>query len=258
MKRKNQDIHEVIYVHLNEAEHYVLSYGIEFSEFYYSLSDSLNQLLLLEHSFDDGDFNVHTLLEFASKKKLKSLAEDDVYAYGNFCWIDFEELDGLNELPGQAIAELLYLGHLMDHLKPPFYNYLNNQFVYLAHDDGWYNKTYYRSLNDFHKMLGDVIAYKKSHLKLEKSLLGIKKKKQYPSVPIEVIVPLIEMMKEGIVISLQKIWQNRNRMEIPIWVLGDFSDMDNMYDEYEKVSNQQSDAKLIFDKKTREWKVNIY
>ena len=43
------------------------------------------------------------------------------HGYGDFCWIDFEEEEALNELPSQAIAELLYLGHLKEHLKLPFY-----------------------------------------------------------------------------------------------------------------------------------------
>ena len=42
---------------------------------------------------------------------------------------------------------------LKNYLRPPFYSYLGNRYVYLAHDDGWYNKTYYRDLNDFYNLL---------------------------------------------------------------------------------------------------------
>ena len=37
---------------------------------------------------------------------------------------------------------------------------LKNRFVYLSHDDGWYNKVYYRRISDFVGMLSKVIPYK--------------------------------------------------------------------------------------------------
>ena len=151
--KRNSDIRDVVYIHLNEKDRFVLTYGIEFYEFVLSLSDSINHLLLLKHRFDDSDFNMHTMLDYVPKKRVMKLAGDGVYNYGDFCWVDFEEMEGLNELPDQTLAELLFLGHVKEHLKPPFYSYLGNRYAYLARDDGWFNKTYYRDLNDFYKLI---------------------------------------------------------------------------------------------------------
>ncbi|WML50202.1 hypothetical protein RCG23_10545 [Neobacillus sp. PS3-34] len=197
MKKHNQDIRDLIYVHLNQPEQYVISYGIEFEEFADAFSGSMNHLLLLKHRFDEGEFNRHTLHEFVPREKIAKLAKDGVYGYGNFCWIDFVEEEDLNELTGQEIAELLYLGHLKQHLKLPFYNKLGNRFVYLAHDDGWFNKTYYRSFKDLFTLLSIVIAGKLGHLKLEKTLLGIKKKRTYPEVSKEILLSLTPFLKEA-------------------------------------------------------------
>ena len=117
--KRNSDIRDVIYVHLNENDRYALLYGITFDEFVSCLSESINHLLLLEHRFDDGDFNMHTMLDYVPKKRVMRLASDDVYEYGDFCWIDFEEMEGLDEIPGQVLAELLYLGHVKEPLRPP-------------------------------------------------------------------------------------------------------------------------------------------
>jgi hypothetical protein len=253
--KRNSDIRDVIYIHLNEKHQYVLSYGIEFSEFVLSLSDTLNHLLLLKHQFEDSDFNMHTMLDYVPKKRMMKLVDDEVYDYGDFCWIDFEEMDGLNELPGQALAELLYLGHVKEHLKQPFYSYLGNRYVYLAHDDGWFNKTYYRDLNDFYHLVSQVIAMKLSSAKPEKGILGIKRKRNYPEVDMHLILSLKSLMKEGMVISLKGMTQNRLRIELPIWLIGDFANMDDMYEEYEKNLRRPCEAKLTFDKKTREWKM---
>ena len=62
-------------------------------------------------------------------------------------------------------------------------------------------------------------------------------------------------MREGVVLSIERAYQTRLKLEIPIWVLGDFDNMDDMYEEYEKNSKQKSDALLVFDKKLREWQL---
>lgn len=254
LQLKNNGLRDLIYVHLNESDHYVLTYGIEFAEFAQSLSDLFNNFLLLKHRFDDTDFNMHTLHEYIPNDRIHKLIQDNVYDYGDFCWIDFEELEGLNELPGQELAELLYLGHLKDHLKIPFNSHLRNRFAYLAHDDGWWNKVYYKNMMDFYRMLGDVLAGKLTDKKLEKNLLGLRKKRTYPSIPLETLINMKSMMKEGLLFSVRDTVQSRTGIEIPIWVIGDFNNMDDMYDEYEKLAKAKCDMKLVFDKKTREWR----
>ncbi|MFK4998592.1 hypothetical protein ACI2OX_18625 [Bacillus sp. N9] len=98
---------------------------------------------------------------------LPSLLTEDVYSYGDFCWLDFEEESDLNSLSGQEIAEILYLGHFKDHLASPFYEKISNHVVYLAGDDGWFNKTYYRSWDYFYAMLGAVISDKLNNQKID-------------------------------------------------------------------------------------------
>lgn len=257
MKKHHQDVRDLIYVHLNQANQYVLSYGIEFEEFAAAFSGSLNHLLLLKHGFDDADYNMHTSLEYCPDYKVDKLAEEDVYSYGDFCWIDFIDEEGLNELTPQEIAELLYLGHLKQHLKSPFYSKLGNRFVYLARDDGWFNKIYYRSFKDFFQLLSTAISSKLANLKREKSLIGLRKKRIYPDVNKEILLSLTPFIKQGICISLKDANRQRNRIEIPIWVIGDFANMDEMYDEYEQILDEPCHAKIIFDKKMKEWNFKV-
>jgi hypothetical protein len=257
LKKHHQDIQDLVYVHLNQNDQYVLSYGIEFAEFAAVFSGTLNHLLLLKHRFEDGDFNMHTLLEYCPDERIKGLAAEDIYGYGDFCWIDFVEEEGLNELTGQEMAELLFLGHQKQHLKLPFYNKLGNRFVYLAHDDGFFNKVYYRSFKDFFHLLSYALSIKLGDLKLEKTLLGLRKKRTYPPINKEILLSLTPFIKEGICISLRDVDHQRNKLEIPIWVIGDFASMDDMYEEYEQISGENCHAKFIFDKKTKEWKLTV-
>jgi hypothetical protein len=255
LKKPVHDTRDLIYIHHNNFEQYVISYGIEFKEFVASSSAKLKHLLLLKHRFQEADFNMHTLLEYISQDKIGRLMNDGVYDYGNFCWVDFSELDGLNELTGQEIAELLYIGHIKQHLKPPFYQKLRNRFAYLAHDDGWFNKIYYRDMDDFYEILGNVIGMKMSQLHTKKTLFNIRKSRSFPSVSGETLLKISNLLKDGIILSLNSREETRQRIEIPISVIGDFIDMDDMYEEALKIDKDECQAILVFEKKTNEWKL---
>ncbi len=249
---KHEDTRELIYVHMNQPEKFTLTYGIEFTEFLKGLPVKLSNLLLLRHNFADGHFNMHTMLEYVDLEMIPKISDEDVYGYGDFCWIDFEEEDNLDQLNGQELAELLYLGHVKDHLRSPFFGKINNQIVYLAHDDGWYNKTYYRSWNDFYFMLGTTISEKLNNKK-EKFNFSLRKKKIIPPVPTEIIESFTSNMKEGIAFSIELSVRNRLQIEIPIWIMGDFYDMDAMLEEYELLNDRPPDGKLVYDRKSEEW-----
>ncbi|WP_442597589.1 hypothetical protein [Neobacillus sp. D3-1R] len=255
MKKQVHDVRDLIYIHHNHYDQYVISYGIEFGEFIRSFSSKLKHLLLLKHRFNDADFNMHTLLEYVPQEKIEKLIQDGVYGYGNFCWLDFKEVDGLNELSGQEIAELLYLGHLKQHLKQPFYQKLRNQFAYLAHDDGYFNKIYYREINDFYEMLGNVIGIKLNQSQTKKTLFNFRKTRPLPPVNGKCLTQISQFTREGMVISLEKRDDTRQRIEIPIWVIGDFLDMDDMYDEAVNLDINACHAKLVYEKKLNEWKL---
>lgn len=247
----------IVYVHVNQPDQYVMSYGIEFPEFMKGIPIQPPNLLLLRHKFEDSSFNLHTLIDYVDPEQMEKLARDAVYGYGDFCWIDFEDEESLNQLDGQELAELLYLGHFKDHLQLPFYRKLGNRYVYLAHDDGWFNKTYYRSLGDFKSMLGRILSLKASDLKKEKSFFSRWKGKELPPIPPEAFSPFMRGMKEGLVFSLEKTVKNRLQVEIPIWIIGDFYDMDEMVDEYEMLGKRPIDGKLVYDRKSGLWEAQL-
>jgi hypothetical protein len=251
--KSNGQVHSLIYVHKNVEQQFVMSYGIGFKEFAHYIPEPLQNMLLIKHQFDYGAFNMHTNLEYVEENELKKIVEDNVYGYGDFCWIDFQEEVGVNELNGQEIAELLYLGHLKQHLCSPFYSKLNNRFVYLSHDDGWFNKIYYRDFNDFYHMLGSTVSSKLSAVKGEKTLLGIKKRKEYPPIPKDVIYSFREKMKEGMVIAVEQAIQSRGKIEIPIWVIGDYFNMDEMYEDYVQMKKMPANGLIVYDRKSKEW-----
>lgn len=248
-------VKELIYIHLHPINQYVVSYGIEFQEFMRSLPETPKHLLLLKHKFEDSDFNMHTRFDYIEAGGLQSLLKEDVGEYGDFCWIDFEDTDGLNELEGYEIAEMLYLAHSKEHLRKPFYSKLNNRFAYLSHDDEWFNKTFYRQIPDFYSVLGKIVSLKLGLFRSERSFFSLKKGTPFPPIPPEMIARVSNGMKEGIVVSLSKTEQSRLTVEVPIWIVGDHISMDDVFDDYMTSFRTPPDARFVFDKKSHEWSV---
>ncbi|MGM9923030.1 MAG: hypothetical protein ACI35R_02130 [Bacillus sp. (in: firmicutes)] len=249
---------ELVYIHLHASDRFVLSSGITFEDFYRTLDRPLHNLLLLKHQYEDGEYNRNTMLEFVYQEDIQKLVKSNADRLGDFCWIDFEDESGLDALDGQQIAELLYLAHCKNHLRPPFYHMLNNEFVYLSHHNDWFNKVYYRSLDEFFRMLGTFIPYKMIDLKVEKTWLGIRKKAEYPPIPMEIFIRLSSFMAEGALISFEQIEQTRNRLEIPLWVIGDYADIDEIEEVYQEQNRDEPDANLIFIRKTKEWTLALH
>lgn len=248
---------ELLYLHLHAAERFVLSSGITFQEFQLSLEKPLQNILLLKHHYEDAHYNPNTLLEFVYQEDVPKLVKSNIDKVGDFCWIDFQDEAGLNELGGSELAELLYLGHCKHQLRPPFYRLLNNEYAYMNYEAGLFNKVFYRSLENFYQMVSNAIPYKMYILKVEKTWLGTRKKNEYTPVPVEILKRISTLMAEGIVISFEKILQTRSRLEIPIWVIGDYMNIDDIVDSYKESNGNEPDAKLIYTRKTKEWSLVI-
>ncbi|MCK1995512.1 hypothetical protein GW626_01200 [Peribacillus muralis] len=247
------DSDDILYMHMQASERFVLFNGLNFREFAYSLPSALDSILLLKHQFDGGEYNLNVLLESASSETIAKLLKENVRAYGDFCWIDFEEAEGLDELDGSELAELLYLGHTKTHLQPPFFRKLNNQYVYLAQDDGWFNKVYFRSLSTCYLMLGNLIPLKLELLKVERTWFGIRKRKELTAIPLEVISTLVPILAEGVVFSFRDVKYSRAKIEIPIWVVGDYLNMDEMQEDFLERNNEDPDIFVIFSRKEKTW-----
>jgi hypothetical protein len=83
-KRKARDL---VYVSGNVDEKLFYSHGIEFREFVESCEERPKNLILMKHNFDNAQWNFRTRLHYVSNDEIDNLIEDDVYRYGDFCWV---------------------------------------------------------------------------------------------------------------------------------------------------------------------------
>lgn len=252
---KADEIRDIVYINGHVNKKCFITYGIEFKEFYHSLPTPLANILLLKHGFEDSDYHYQTHMDYVEEEQIHLLAEDNVYNYGDFCWIDFEDISSLDLLEPQDIAALLYLGHLKKPLNSPFNNKLGNQFVYLAHDDGFYNKIYFRDVYDMKHILSRIIPLKMSAIK-QKRFVFRRKKLEYPILPLVLANTLLTLTNDGLFIDFEHMVQSRRDIKIPLYTIGDFDDMNEMYnDRFEHKEMSKLQAHLVLTHKELEWSI---
>ncbi|WBW96678.1 hypothetical protein [Oceanirhabdus sp. W0125-5] len=219
-KKVKSDIRDLIYINYNICNKEVVSYGIEFKEFILALKEKPNYLLVIEGNYWGSGFDFNTRCQYSDKADLNEFIEENVYSYGDFCWVDFEDEENLNKLKPIEVAELLYLGKLGKPINKPLFEKLSNRFVYLAHDDGWYNHTYYRNEEDYKDIIYGVINSKIKRLyNFNIDYIGD-----------EILNKIIRLSEEGCAIDIKKLRIDKdNQLSIPIYIIGKHQDMDEVY-----------------------------
>jgi len=165
--------------------------------------------------------------------QIKKLSERNLYALGNFCFVDYNTQCKITDLSENQLAELLYLGHMFKPLVSPFFEQLQNRFVYLAHDDGYYCKLYCRELNDFIPVLVRKIAdFRKPPLPEVESSLGFQ---------------LLKQAANGVLIDLDESFRTETYTDVKLYSIGDYSDtgFDYIFNDLHSVKNNAKQINTI-------------
>ncbi|SQC57382.1 Uncharacterised protein [Listeria newyorkensis] len=245
---------QTIYVHMDNVINNVVTSGITFCDFMNGVMSPPQNVLLLKHQFPEASFNAHTSFHYSEVSDLSELKKAPVSQYADFCWVDFEDIDLVNQLTAQEVAELLYLAHTGRHLRSPFYYKLQNNFVYLTKEDGRYNKVYYRNLDQFYHVLGYAIWKNMMQMTTEKIVLPFVKRKKIADIPVDLLKKFAEYFREGACISFDDAVKSRNQIEVPIG-LNLKDDMQELLRSSDLIEYEHVVAHLIYDMKQNEWSV---
>lgn len=238
-------IRDVFYIDANFNENYFLYYGMEFKEFIRCSPIGLENILVTDGNYITNNFNTSWFLETANgKEDIFELSKEDIYGLGNFHWIDYNNEVDLNNCTLEEKAEVLYLSHFGKPLKSPFFNRINNNFVYLAHDDGWFCKLYCRDMAVFK----DIIANK-----IIDSFSTNKRRKIYP-MDEDIKNEIFELTKKGLLIDFSNIYRDNKYISLNYYTIGHYEDMDEMYNNLER-NKHRADVKGTIEHKSKTWRI---
>lgn len=235
-------LRDVFYINAFSENNEFVYYGMQLNEFIKYNPVEINQLLILEGEYYGRGFRSKTKLEVVDKEEMEYFLGEDIYGYGNFAWVDFDEVDNVENLEPSELAELLYLGHMFQPVKSPFFDKIKNRYAYLAHDDGWFCRLYCREYSDFkeiiaNKIIGEVATTKRR--KIYPFSEGVKEQ-------------LLSLAKDGLLIDFSNFLKLERTIEVPIYTIGKFIDMDEMYNDLQRhISQAKYSAKLVH--KNKQW-----
>jgi hypothetical protein len=78
---------DYLYIWHNKDYKFIVASGIEFRDISSQFSES-SGIILLNHNFDDFEYDELSRFEFVPQDQLSVLTKEDVYSWGDFCWAD--------------------------------------------------------------------------------------------------------------------------------------------------------------------------
>jgi len=214
----------ILYVKMYPENNQIIYSGIIFAEFVEFLPKGIENLIIISGDCSTAvlgtrDERCFTLLE--GREQLQRLAMEDIYSFGDFCFVDYASPDDLCTLSEGQITELLYMGHMYKPLENPFFDQIQNRFAYISHDDGFFCKLYCREFNDFFSILLSKIAF---HAKIPEVVDSKKLKDE-----------LFQLAISGILIDLDDMYQRDKCSIVRVYTVGEHLDMDNILNDVQGV-----------------------
>lgn len=240
-------LRDIAYLDTNLEKCTVRFYGINFQEFVKVVPKRLNNILLLTDEYWRGEYNNHSSLYYLKNSQIEKFIEDCEYEVGDFCWVDFDAENSLDLLEPQEIAELLYLGHKQEPLNVLFFDKLKNSYAYCGHDDGWRTLLYCHNISDISEFIVNII-------KLD--LSNIKRRTIYP-ISETVKEELLNLSCGGLLIDFHNIAKDKGLISIPLYVIGNSLNMDDMYNEQDKYK-YNAKYKGYLKQKNKVWVISDY
>lgn len=238
-------LRDIFYINAFPENNEIVYYGMELREFTKYAPVELNRLLLLEAGYLGTSFSSNTRLEIVDEDGIEDFLKEDFYSYGDLCWVDFNRKENIEKLEAMEVAELLYLGHMFKPVKSPFFEKIENRYAYLAHDDGWFCRLYCKEYNDFQEIIANKIIG---------SVSTSKRRKIYPLTE-GVKEKLLLLAVNGLIIDFNNILKLEKSIEIPIYTIGKFLNMDTMYNDLKRhISNSNYSARLV--QKNKSWTID--
>jgi len=228
-----------IYIHMNDVDQFVIFSGLKLQQFVSSV-DPLRNLLLLKNTYDEGMFNNHTQHDYVVPEDIKQFVKKANNAT-ELCWIDFAYERQLNDLTAREQAELLYIAHKREPISVPFFQKLQNRYVYIASTGEKVTKIYFKHLSDADMLIANVFNQIIRERENVTTLFRRRNKGSAPSITPEFLKAYRSYAKEGALFSLAKSDKTKATYEIEVRNLAHYNFPDEIWDDLKLIMKDQAD-----------------
>jgi hypothetical protein len=233
--------HQACYIRVNESDGYVATAGIGFKTFFEAIPDKPYGLLMLGGYPVNAQYDVHTRLEYVPQEQMPAFMQEDVYGFGDFCWVDFKAEDDIQKLTDDELAELYFAAHMKRPLRKPFIDTLRNSYLYLSHDDAHWVNVYMRDTKTFKAVIEQ---------KIRKELMG--RKKRMSPMPNDMLDEVYLLFSDGGVFDFERVSPEITGVSI-YPVKGAELDADDIHKELDRQRNIGNYRFLEYNSRTHKW-----
>ena len=218
-------LRDIFYVNGNTKLGEYLFYGMTFQEFLSAIPRPIENLLLLRENYEAVTRLIQIFGVIEGSRNVQEYAQTELYFDGPFCFVDYLVPESANLITPQEASELLYLSYVQKPLYSPFFEHLQNQYVYLGEDDGWRCRLFCCEQNDFGRILANKVQNE------------VQRRFEYPCEKLDeqVECALFKLVDDGLIIDFSAISCLDNDISIPVYTVGKFEDMDYVYHNREKL-----------------------
>lgn len=220
-------IKDILYVLSDFDKREFICAGITFYDFIRYIKPRIENIMLIKGDYIGDKCNRYRFELIENYENILKLSKENICRYGDFSFIDFSESNITDKLTPTEISSLLYISHMFEPLDKVFYEILENKFLYLSHDDGFFCKIYCRNVEYFSSVL---------YGKIKNSISDFSNNIQSINKTIEV---LLHLTKKGLFIDFSDT-TNLN-VVYPIYLVGEV-DIDKLLN----CSNQYKKEKFLY------------
>ena len=230
-------IRDFLYLRLTRDPLRIDGYGLEFADFMAAVQNRMGHMLVMRGEGDFiGSFSRKLLRTWLLGEELQGIAKECVYNYGDFCWFDFTSVSALESLTPPELAELYYLENKWTPLSTPFLDRIGNRFFYLAHDDGWHNRCYFRHEEDLMDVMSrNVLA----------RLQAIRHLRKPRTIDPASLSALLDVATDGVVVDIKRTKKDKDKLLVPVFAVGPHQDMDQVYEVREGLADAKPVLELV-------------
>lgn len=231
------------YIKINEVDNKVTTSGVKFREFMEGIIEKPKNLLMFKGWSINSNIETNLGLEYVDNENIPAICEEEVYDFGDFQWIDFEEKNNLNKIDKAELAKMLYLNHTGKPYDTFLFESLNNKYTYIAHDDEYIVNVYMKNIKDYK----NVINYK-----IKKELKG--RKRFIADIPNEILDIIYALCKKGVVIDFEEAYSTG----VSIYPIGDVKYIDDAHDKLDRYRNRRFSSEVInldYDNNKKLWSI---
>lgn len=215
-----------IYANISLEENLAFFSGISFSDLIEFIPIPVENILLLKSDYiTEKSWRGFDILE--GRDDISGLLRDNIHRFGDFACLDYNDIDAIKQLKNEQIAELLYLAHIHEPLISPHFEVLQNRFVYLSHDNGWYSKLFFKELQIPRTILIN---------KIKKTIQHVIRNDEY-SLPNDLIEVVEDLSMKGLLITIDLSMQRRKIYTVKLYEVGKHQNPDALFNsvEYNKL-----------------------